>query len=525
MSSTSRRLLRYGRQMTKHRSIAPVMSCSSFLLPYNGCNGSLWNTPQVRMKSMLSLGQPTFKSHPEFFSHPEEIMPGIYKEELRSRRASLCHIVSQLVVKRGSEVNHLIVIPASPKKYMSENIPFPYRQNSNFLYLSGSYDPEAFIVLCVTGKEQLHTLFLSDPDPMSDLWDGPKTSPTAAVEHYGFDQAFLASEFETFMNSFAQKTNRKVKVWCEDRSIVERYLDPSFGFEFKNAESPKAVIDSLRLIKSPGEIELMRRSARIAGEAFQQTMQLCANLHAKGETINEHQIWAKLDYECRIHGAERLAYPPVVASGERANIIHYVFNNNKCHPEDMVLVDAGCEYFGYCSDITRTWPVCGKFQNDLHKSLYEMMLKTQTDLIKKVEPGISLDQLFGIMSEYLVKGLEDLGIVKEGSSKSGNCQEIALRFCPHHVSHYLGMDVHDTASVGRGEPLGAGMVVTVEPGIYLRASSNQKDFLTRVGKEFNGIAIRIEDDVHVTEDGHCVLTHCCPKSVQDIENWGTVTQS
>ncbi|ODN03923.1 putative Xaa-Pro aminopeptidase 3 [Orchesella cincta] len=525
MSSTSPRLLRYGRQLIKHRNIASVMPCGSFILPNNACSVTSWNTQQVRMRNMLSLGQPTLESHSEFFSDPEQVMPGIYKEELRSRRQSLCHIVSELVAKRGSEVNHLIVIPASSKKFMSENIPYPYRQNSNFLYLSGSYDHEAFLVLCVTGKEQLHTLFLSDPDPTSDLWDGPKTSPQAAVDHYGFDQAYLASEFESFMTSFAQKTKRKVKVWCEDRSIVERYLDPSFGFEFKNAESPKAIIDTLRLIKSPAEIDLMRHSSRIASEAFQQTIRFCAEWNAKGQTINEHQIWAKLDYECRMHGAERLAYPPVVASGGRANIIHYVFNSNKCQPNDMILVDAGCEFFGYCSDITRTWPVGGKFTNEHHKSLYEMMHKTQTELIKKVEPGISLDQLFGVMSEYLVKGLEELGIIKEGSSQSGNCQEIALRFCPHHVSHYLGMDVHDTATVGRNEPLAAGMVITVEPGIYLRTSSNQRDYLTKVGKEFNGIAIRIEDDVLVTENGHNVLTSSCPKSVKDIENWGTVPQT
>lgn len=410
---------------------------------------------------------------------------------------------------------------------MTENIPYPYRQNSNFFYLSGSYDPEAFIVLCVTPKEQVHTLFLSDPDPMSDLWDGPKTNPKAAIDHYGFDQAYLASEFESFMNDFAKKTNRKVKVWCEDRSIVEKYLDPSFGFEFKNAESPKAIMDTLRIVKSPGEIELMRQSARIASEAFQQTIKFCAELCSNGQSLNERQIWAKLDYECRLNGAERLAYPPVVAAGDRANIIHYVFNNNRCDPNDMILVDAGCEYFGYCSDITRTWPVSGKFNNEHHRALYEMVLKVQTDLIKHVEPGISLDELFRIMSGYLVKGLEELGVIHKGtynSRKTTNCHEIALRFCPHHVSHYLGMDVHDTSTIERNEALVPGMIVTVEPGIYLRKTSpsNQDAFLTKVGEEFRGLAIRIEDDVLVTQDGRSVLTASCPKAIEDIENWGKV---
>lgn len=441
----------------------------------------------------------------------------------------MCHIVSEILGKKahqGSEISHLVVVPASPKRYMTENIPYPYRQNSNFFYLSGSYDPEAFIVLCITPKEQLHALFLNDPDPMAELWDGPKTTPKAAVEHYGFDQAYLASDFDRFMHEFAKKANQKVKVWCEERSIVEKYLSPSFGLEFKNTKSPKAIIDTLRIVKSPAEIELMRQSAYIASKAFQQTIKFCAESCSQGLPINERQIWAKLDYECRLHGADRLAYPPVVAAGSRANIIHYVFNSNQCNPNDMILVDAGCEFFGYCSDITRTWPVAGKFNNEHHRALYEMVLKLQTDLIKHVQPGISLDELFRIMSEYLIKGLEELGIIHKGTfdaRSSSKGHEIALRFCPHHVSHYLGMDVHDTSTIERNEPLVPGMIVTVEPGIYLRkTASNQDAFLTKVGKEFTGLAIRIEDDVLVTPDGSSVLTSDCPKTIEDIENWGRV---
>lgn len=224
-----------------------------------------------------------------------------------------------------------------------------------------------------------------------------------------------------------------------------------------------------------------------------------------------------------MHGGERLAYPPVVASGSRANIIHYVFNSNKCNPKDMVLVDAGCEFFGYCSDITRTWPISGKFTDDRHRSLYEMMLSVQTELIKQVQPGITLDQLFRIMSVHLVKGLEDLGIIKQGlSTSTGANSDIALRFCPHHVGHHLGLDVHDVSSVERNEGLQPGMVITIEPGAYIRNVPAQKDMLTKVGKEFIGLAVRIEDDVLVTTDGQNVLSASCPKSIADLERWGTV---
>lgn len=171
----------------------------------------------------------------------------------------------------------------------------------------------------------------------------------------------------------------------------------------------------------------------------------------------------------------------------------------------------------------RSWPVSGKFSDDRHRSLYEMLLQVQTDLIKQVRPGISLDQLFRIMSSHLVKGLEELSIIKPGlGSKSKS--DVALRFCPHHVGHHLGMDVHDTQSIDRNDPLQPGMCVTVEPGIYIRNVASQRDILTPAGKEFIGIAMRIEDDVLVTPDGQNVLSGSCPKSLSDIERWGQTSE-
>jgi Xaa-Pro aminopeptidase len=181
-------------------------------------------------------------------------------------------------------------------------------------------------------------------------------------------------------------------------------------------------------------------------------------------------------------------------------------------------VDAGCEFFGYCSDITRTWPVSGKFTDDRHRSLYEMLLQLQMNLIKDVRPGISLDQLFRIMSVQLVKGLEELSIIKPGLGNKSK-SDVALRFCPHHVGHHLGMDVHDTPSVSRSDPLEPGMIITIEPGIYIRNSASQKEILTKAGKEFMGIGMRIEDDVLITDNGQNVLSGSCPKHIEDIERW------
>jgi Xaa-Pro aminopeptidase len=422
----------------------------------------------------------------------------------------------------GDEISHLIIVPGSTKKYMTENIPYPFRQNSNFFYLTGSYDPEALLVLTVTQEgNQVHPMFLSDPDPISELWVGRKTSPRAAVEHFGVDRAYVLSAFEGFLREFALATEKKFVMWCEDRHFVERVRSHFLtSTEARPVQSPKGLIDSMRVIKSAGEIRLMKKSCQIASEAFQEAIHFCGQRSGTEGPVSEHQIWAKIDYECRLRGAERLAYPPVVASGGRANIIHYVYNTNKCGEDEMVLVDAGCEFFGYCSDITRTWPVSGSFTNDRQRSLYEMVLYVQSEVLKKVEPGNTLERLFKTMGPLVMSGLQELGIVKKSIDvNSLGATDLTLRFCPHHVSHYLGMDVHDTPTVERHEGLKPGMIITVEPGIYLRAASSQKELLTKVGKEFDGIGIRIEDDVLVTPNGHEVLTAAAPKTVEEIERW------
>lgn len=451
-------------------------------------------------------------------------MPGVTKEEIRKRRTVLLDLVqqsNQSLTSDESETSNVIVIPAASKKYMSENIPYPFRQSSNFLYFSGSYDQDAFIVLTATRNEQTHLYFLPDPDPMSELWDGPKTTPQAAMSHYGFNEAFYGSNFKAFIDNFIRHSSSTVRLWCEDQIFLQNLLGPELVQQFKSYASPTQLIDSLRVVKSPSEIALMQKSCDIAAQSFTKAIQFCSQRVNSGTPISEHHIWAKMDYECRLMGAERLAYPPVVASGERAGVIHYIFNANKCNPDDVILVDAGCEFFGYCSDITRTWPMKGKFSSDRHRSLYEMLYEMQVDLIKMTGPGITLDTVFKDMGDMLLKGLKELGIIELGPrfkwNSSNNSSEYALRFCPHHVGHHLGMDVHDTSTVDRRKPLAPGMVVTIEPGIYISDNASQSPFLTKVGKEFVGIGMRIEDDVAITENGNDVLSKNCPKSVRDIE--------
>ncbi|GIY25204.1 xaa-Pro aminopeptidase 3 [Caerostris extrusa] len=224
--------------------------------------------------------------------------------------------------------------------------------------------------------------------------------------------------------------------------------------------------------------------------------------------MSEAHLEAKMDYECRLRGADHPAFPPVVAGGARAKTIHYTDNNQIIKDNEMVLMDAGCEFHGYVSDITRTWPVNGKF-TDTQKELYEIILSIQEEMIQLFKAKISLDDMLKIMCCKLGRKLQELGIIPK-SVPQEKLAQAAFEMCPHHVSHYLGMDVHDTSLISRSNKLLPGMVVTVEPGIYL---SND----TKYPEKYRGLGIRLEDDILITNDGYEVLTSNCPKKVHEIE--------
>ncbi|XP_026462599.1 xaa-Pro aminopeptidase 3-like [Ctenocephalides felis] len=227
--------------------------------------------------------------------------------------------------------------------------------------------------------------------------------------------------------------------------------------------------------------------------------------------VSEQTLYAKVDSRCRELGAQRLAYPPVVAGGERANTIHYINNNQVVNDGEMVLMDAGCEYHAFSSDITRTWPINGKF-TDPQKILYEIVLKTQKEIIYNMmaEGYPTLDSLFTRMCLLLGKYLQEEGIIKKTVPEK-DLPKLAYSFCPHHVSHYLGMDVHDTPLIPRSIPIHPGMIITVEPGIYIPETRLD------VPEQFRGLGVRIEDDILVTNQGPMILTHYCAKEIADVE--------
>lgn len=351
-------------------------------------------------------------------------------------------------------------------------------------------------------------LFLRPKDKHAELWDGVRTGPENAIELFGVEEAFPFSSFQSYVEKF--KNQQNPLVWYDEKNSDQKDLSRTLRPSDELIENPTKFVHTLRWTKSDAEIELMRKTCEIASDAINLTMEKSL------PGIYEHQIFAEVDYQCRMNGASMLAYPPVVASGKNATTIHYINNTQVVRDGDMILLDAGCEFGGYSSDITRTWPVNGSF-TEPQRVLYEIVLNLQKDLLRTLlnPGGLTLDELFDTMCLQLGKYLQEAYLIPR--DKSGyDLARAAYKFCPHHVSHYLGMDVHDTPLVSRSNQLIPGNVFTVEPGIYI--SSDRTD----VPKEFRGLGLRIEDDVFVTSNMKLeILTHKCLKETSDVTKIST----
>ncbi|CRK89593.1 CLUMA_CG003262, isoform A [Clunio marinus] len=455
------------------------------------------------LQSEKLYGQPTFKTHPHLLKE-NELVQGIKLEEIVTRRTRLADTIKAYSSSNHTTIkNHLIVIPSGTKKFISASIPYVFRQNSDFLYLTGCLEQDSLLVLEINEKSTKSVLFLRPKDKNAELWDGTRTGPDNAIELFGVDQAFPINGFQDFVEKF--KKQSATMIWYDEKNSDQKNLSQILNPPKEGFECPTKFIHTLRWIKSESEIELMRKTCDIASNAINSTIK---KSHPQ---ISEHQIFAEVDYQCRRNGAHMLAYPPVVASGRNSTTIHYINNTQIVKDGDMVLLDAGCEYGGYSSDITRTWPINGSF-TDSQRVLYEIVLNLQKDLIRNLlnSGGLTLDELFDTMCLRLGKYLQEIHLIP--SDKSGyDLARAAYKFCPHHVSHYLGMDVHDTALVSRSNKLVPGNVFTVEPGIYM--SEERQD----VPEEFRGLGLRIEDDVLVTPNMKIeILTSQCAKETADL---------
>ncbi|KAH9755602.1 Intermediate cleaving peptidase 55 [Citrus sinensis] len=384
-----------------------------------------------------------------------EITPGISAEEYISRRKRLLEILPE---------NSVAILAAAPEKMMTDVVPYPYRQDANYLYITGCQQPGGVAVL---SHECGLCMFMPETSAHDVIWKGQIAGVDAAPETFKADKAYPMSKIQEILPDMI---GRSSKLFHNQETAVQTYtnLEAFQKADFYGAvRNLSRLTHELRWVKSPAELKLMRESASIGCQALLQTM-----LHSKSHPY-EGLLAAKFEYECKMRGAQRMAFNPVVGGGPNAAVIHYSRNDQKIDDGDLVLMDVGCELHGYVSDMTRTWPPCGSFSS--------------------LEVGM------------LRKGLKEIGIVNSDGTDPYN------ELNPTSIGHYLGMDVHDSSVVTYERPLEPGVVITIEPGIYIPLSFSGPE-------RFRGIGIRIEDEVLITETGYEVLTGSLPKEIKHIES-------
>ncbi len=408
----------------------------------------------------------------------------------------------------------VMVVATAPEVPRNRDTHYPYRHDSYFYWLTGFSEPEAVVVL-VAGKEPRHILFCRERNAEREIWDGFRYGPEAAREVFAFDESFssdtLDAELPKLLENQPQLAYLIGREAAWDAQVMG-WLNAVRARARQGVAAPARMVDArvwldeMRLLKDGHELALMRRAAEISSGAHRDAMR------ATRPGRHEYEIEAELLSAFRRGGAEAPAYTSIVASGANACVLHYVFNNKPMRDGDLLLIDAAAEFGSYAADITRTFPVNGRF-SAAQKDAYEVVLAAQTAAIDAVGPGRHWNSPHEAAVRVLVQGMVDLGLL--AGEVDGLIESSAYnRFYMHRTGHWLGMDVHDAGEYklkGEWRPLVPGMTLTVEPGLYIRPADD-------VPAAFHNIGIRIEDDVVVTEAGCEVLTSP-PRSVDEIETW------
>lgn len=398
----------------------------------------------------------------------------------------------------------------------SNDTEYPFRQDSDFWYLTGFGHPNAVAVLRRDGGPP-YTLFVEPRDRAAETWTGYRPGVEGALADYGADAAFPRGELAAQLPELLKKARRIHHVLGRDRELDGRLVSILDEMRLRSRAGyvpaseiadPRAILHEMRLRKAPEELALMRRAAEITAEAHREAAR---RAHAG---VYEYELAAALDYTFRRRGGAGPAYESIVGGGRNATILHYIANDQPLKDGELVLIDAGCEYQGYAADVTRTYPVGGRFHGAA-RDVYEVVLRAQLECLAAARPGTTLTAIHDVAVRALTAGLVELGVL------DGDVDELVAgeRYRPwymHNTSHWLGLDVHDAGSYRvDGEPrrLEPGMVFTVEPGLYVPADDESAPAPLR------GVGVRIEDDVLVTESGAEVLTEAIPKSVADVEDW------
>jgi len=430
----------------------------------------------------------------------------ISKAEYARRRKQLMEMM---------EPNSIAILPSAREKVRSRDTDYPFRQDSDFLYLTGFQEPESVLVL-IPGRAHGEVVwFCRDRDPAKEIWDGVRAGPEGACKQYGADDAFPISDIDEILPGLLEGRERVYYSLGRDATFDQHVMEWVNTIRAKiraGAIPPGEFLDldhflhDMRLYKSAEEVRTMEQAAQISAGAHLSAMKACK------VGMMEYQLEAEINHVCARQGGRYPAYNAIVGGGKNACILHYVENSDKLRNGDLVLIDAGCEYENYASDITRTFPVNGKFSTE-QAAIYQIVLDAQAAAIEKVIPGNHWNAPHDESVRVITQGLLELGILEgelDALIEAGAYKD----FYMHRIGHWIGIDVHDVGDYkvgGEWRVLEAGMVMTVEPGIYISPQAEN------VAAKWRGIGIRIEDDVLVTKQGCRILSTGAPKEITEIE--------
>ncbi|XP_027161815.1 intermediate cleaving peptidase 55, mitochondrial [Coffea eugenioides] len=440
--------------------------------------------PYSTMK-VRDVGQPTAVTHPQLLKEGE-ITPGITSIEYLSRRKRLLELLPP---------NSIAIISAAPVKMMTDVVPYTFRQDADYLYITGCQQPGGIAVL---SHDRGLCMFMPEASPHDVLWQGEIAGVDAALSTFMADEAYPIGMVDKILPGLIKSSSQlfhNAKTATSIYTGLDAFQKAAYNSKVKDSS---CITHEARWVKSPKELKLMREAAAIGCQALLKTMlysRICPD---------EGMLAAKVEYECKIRGAERMAFNPVVGGGPNGSVIHYSRNDQRIEGTDLVLMDVGCELHGYVSDLTRTWPPCGNF-SPIHEELYNLILETNKECVKLCKPGASIQEIHNFSVDKLRRGFKHLGILKNDNLQRYNLLN------PTNIGHYLGMDVHDCSTISCSRPLMPGVVITIEPGVYIPSSFDCPE-------RYRGIGIRIEDEILITESGYEVLTGSLPKEVKQIES-------